>query len=82
MGNDTSLSKNSQVKNLLDKFQQSEETTLEDLKILDGFVKEGKKNHKDISDKSKKPKEIIELKEEKLNNKDDQENENIKIIIN
>ena len=77
MENDTSLSKNSQVKNLLDKFQQSEEATIEDLKILDGFVKEGKKNHKDISDQSKKPKEIIELKEEKPNNNDDQENENI-----
>ena len=77
MENDTSLSKNSQVKNLLDKFQQSEEATFEDLKILDGFVKEGKKNHKDISEQSKKPKEIIELKEEKPNNNDDQENENI-----
>ena len=77
MENDTSLSKNSQVKNLLDKFQQSEETTIEDLKLLDGFVKDGKKNHKDISDASKKPKEVIELKEEKPNNNDDQENENI-----
>ena len=77
MENDTSLSKNSQVKNLLDKFQQSEEATFEDLKLLDVFVKDGKKNHKDISDVSKKPKEIIELKEEKPNNNDDQENENI-----
>ena len=77
MENDASLSKNSQVKNLLDKFQQSEETTFEDLKLLDVFVKDGKKNHKDISDASKKPKEIIELKEEKPNNNDDQENENI-----
>ena len=77
MENDTSLSKNSQVKYLLDKFQQSEEATIEDLKILDGFVKEGKKNHKDISDAHKKPKEVIELKEEKPNNNDDQENENI-----
>ena len=77
MENDTSLSKNSQVKYLLDKFQQSEETTIEDLKTLDGFVKEGKKNHKDISDDAKKPKEVIELKEEKPNNNDDQENENI-----
>ena len=77
MENDTSLSKNSQVKYLLDKFQQSEETTIEDLKILDGFVKEGKKNHKDISDASKKPKEVIELKEDKPNNNDDQENQNI-----
>ena len=77
MENDTSLSKNSQVKNLLDKFQQSEEATIEDLKLLDGFVKDGKKNHKDISDASKQPKEVIELKEEKPNNNDDQENENI-----
>ena len=58
MESDTSLSKNNQVKNLLKKFQQSEETTFEDLKILDGFVKEGKKNL------NKKAKEI-ELKEEK-----------------
>ena len=42
MENDTSLSKNSQVKNLLDKFQQSEEATIEDLKLLDDFVKDGK----------------------------------------
>ena len=75
MENDTSLSKNSQVKNLLNKFQQSEEATIEDLKLLDGFVKDGKKNHKDISDANKKPKEIIDLKEEK--NNDDQENQNI-----
>ena len=75
MENDTSLSKNSQVKNLLNKFQQSEEATIEDLKLLDGFVKDGKKNHKDISDANKKPKEVIELKEEK--NNDDQENQNI-----
>ena len=68
MESDTSLSKNDQVKNLLNKFQQSEETTIEDLKILDGFVKEGKKNL------NKKPKEI-ELKEEK-NDFDEQENQN------
>ena len=77
MENDTSLSKNSQVKNLLDKFQQSEEATMEDLKLLDGFVKDGKKNHKDIAEASKKPKEIIELKEEKPTNDDDHENINI-----
>ena len=68
MESDTSLSKNDQVKNLLNKFQQSEETTIEDLKILDGFVKDGKKNL------NKKPKEI-ELKEEK-NDFDEQENQN------
>ena len=44
MESDTSLSKNDKVKNLLNKFQQSEDTTFEDLKILDDFVKEGKKN--------------------------------------
>ena len=82
MENDTSLSKNSQVKNLLDKFRQSEEATMEDLKLLDGFVKDGKKNHKDISDASKKPTEILELKEEKPNNNDDQENENMNINKN
>ena len=78
MENDTSLSKNSQVKNLLDKFQKSEEATIEDLKLLDGFVKDGKKNYKDISDESKKEKEAIqlEIKEEKPSNNDDQENEN------
>ena len=69
MESDNSLSKNDQVKYLLNKFQQSEETTIEDLKILDGFVKEGKKNL------NKKPKEI-ELKEEK-NDFDEQENQNI-----
>ena len=69
MESDTSLSKNNQVKNLLKKFQQSEETTIDDLKILDNFVKEGKKNL------NKKPKEI-ELKEEKANNNDEQENQN------
>ena len=67
MESDTSLSKNDKVKNLLNKFQQSEDTTFEDLKILDNFVKEGKKNL------NKKPKEI-ELKEEK--NDFDQENKN------
>ena len=67
MESDTSLSKNDKVKNLLNKFQQSEDTTFEDLKILDDFVKEGKKNL------NKKPKEI-ELKEEK--NDFDQENKN------
>ena len=67
MENDTSLSKNSQVKYLLDKFQRSEEATIDDLKKLDGFVKVGKKNQN---------KEIIELKEDKPNNNDDQENQN------
>ena len=78
MENDASLSKNEQVKNLLDKFQRSEETNLDDLKILNVFVKEGKKKHQDIHEenKIKKPKEIIELKEDKPNNNDDQENEN------
>ena len=78
MENDASLSKNEQVKYLLDKFQRSEETTVDDLKILNVFVKEGKKKHQDIHEenKLKKTKEIIELKEEKPNNNDDQENEN------
>ena len=78
MENDASLSKNEQVKNLLDKFQKSEETNLDDLKILNVFVKEGKKKHQDIHEenKIKKQKEIIELKEDKPNNNDDQENEN------
>ena len=70
MESDTSLSNNNQVKNLLKKFQQSEETTMDDLKLLDGFVKEGKKNLN-----NKKPKEI-ELKEEKANDVDEQENQN------
>ena len=68
MESDTSLSKNNKVKNLLNKFQQSEETTCEDLKIFDDFFKEGKKNL------NKKPKEI-ELKEEK-NDFDEQEIQN------
>ena len=68
MESDTSLSNNNQVKNLLKKFQQSEETTIDDLKLLDGFVKEGKKNLN-----NKKPKEI-ELKEEKATDYDEQEN--------
>ena len=78
MENDASLSKNEELKNLFDKFQRSEETTFEDLKKLNGFVKEGKKKHQDIHEENKinKPKEVIELKEEKPNNKDDQENEN------
>ena len=78
MENDTSLSKNEKVKYLLDKFQKSEEATIEDLKILNAFVKEGKKKHQDINEenKIKKSKEIIELKEEKPNNNDDQENQN------
>ena len=78
MENDASLSKNDKVKYLLDKFQRSEETSIEDLKILNVLVKEGKKKHQDISEenKIKKPKEIIELKEDKPTNNDDQENEN------
>ena len=68
MESDTSLSNNNQVKNLLKKFQQSEETTIDDLKLLDGFVKEGKKNLD-----NKIPKEI-ELKEEKATDYDEQEN--------
>ncbi len=78
MENDTSLSKNEKVKYLLDKFQRSEEATIDDLKILNVFVKEGKKKHQDIHEENKlqKSKEVIELKEEKPNNNDDQENEN------
>ena len=77
MESDTSLSNNNQVKNLLKKFQQSEETTIDDLKLLDGFVKEGKKNLNNNSNniKNKKAKEI-ELKEEKANDLDEQENQN------
>ena len=77
MESDTSLSNNNQVKNLLKKFQQSEETTIDDLKLLDGFVKEGKKNLNNNSNNinNKKAKEI-ELKEEKANDLDEQENQN------
>ena len=67
---DISLSKNNQVKNLLQKFQTSEETTMEDIKNLNSFVKEGKKNL------NKKP---INLKDdydeqEDQNNNDNQNN--------
>ena len=74
MESDISLSKNNQVKTLLNKFQQSEENS-SDLKILDDFVKEGKKN---LNIKVKKKVENIELKEEKATDNDDQENENNK----
>ena len=68
--NDVSLSKNGQVKYLLDKFQKSEDASIEDLKKLDEFVLDGSK-------KGMKNEEIIQLKEEdKPNNNDDQENQN------
>ena len=75
MESDTSLSKNNQVKNLIYKFQQSEEASLEDLKILDGFVKEGKKSS---NLKEEKIAENIKLTEEKAIDNDEQENENNK----
>ena len=76
MENDISLSKNDKVKNLLDKFQQSEEATIEELSILDNFIKEGKQNSKDAYQEEEKD-DIISLKEEKPNNDDDQENQNM-----
>ena len=79
MENDNSLSKNEQVKFLIEKFQKSEETTLDDLKMLDGFVKEGKKTQKtDDKDKEKPKKNPLNynLKEDKPNNNDDVENDN------
>ena len=45
MENDTSLSKNEKVKFLLDKFQRSEKVIIDVLKILNVFVKEGKRKH-------------------------------------
>ena len=66
--NDVSLSKNSQVKSLLEKFQKSEDASIEDLKKLDEFVLDGSKKMKN--------EEIIQLKEDKPNNNDDQENQN------
>ena len=77
MENDTSLSKNEDLNNLLEKFQKSEETTPDDLKKLNNYVKEGKKTHRDLHEenKIKKSKEIV-IKEEKPNNNDDLENEN------
>ena len=74
MENDVSLSKNDQVKYLLDKFQKSEDTTIEDLKMLNGYVKDCKKKHQEFNE-VKNPKEI-QLKEDKPNNEDDQENQN------
>ena len=76
--NDTSLSKNEKVKFLLDKFQRSEKVIIDVLKILNVFVKEGKRKYQDIHEENKlqKSKEVMELKEEKPNNNDDQENEN------
>ena len=77
MENDTSLSKNEKMQYLFDKFKRSEEITSDDLKHLNDFVKEGKKNHQELHTeaKIKSSKEII-LSEEKPNNNDDQENEN------
>ena len=56
MENENSLSKNEHVKYLIDKFQKSEEATIEDLKLLDSYVKEGKKNQKE--ENKNKEKEI------------------------
>ena len=76
--NDVSLSKNEQVKYLIEKFQKSEDTSLEDLKKLDEFVIESKK----IGFKNEKQKEeIIQLKEE-ANNNDDLDNQNNNNDIN
>jgi hypothetical protein len=57
MENENSLSKNEHVKYLIDKFQKSEEATIEDLKLLDSYVKEGKKIKK----------RKIKIKKRKLN---------------
>ena len=75
MENDTNNSKKEHVKYLIDKFQKSEETTIEDLKLLDSFYKENKKNYKDDK-KEVKEKPLIELKEDKPKDNDDEENEN------
>ncbi len=75
MENDTNNSKKEHVKYLIDKFQKSEEMTIEDLKLLDSFYKERKKNQKeDKKEVIEKP--LIELKEEKPQDYDDEENEN------
>ena len=75
MENDTNNSKKEHVKYLIDKFQKSEEMTIEDLKLLDSFYKERKKNQKDDK-KEIKEKPLIELKEDKPKDNDDEENEN------
>jgi hypothetical protein len=75
MENDNNNSKKEHVKYLIDKFQKSEETTIEDLKLLDSFYKENKKNYKDDK-KDVKEKPLIELKEDKPKDNDDEENEN------
>ena len=75
MENDNNNSKKEHVKYLIDKFQKSEEMTIEDLKLLDSFYKERKKNQKDDK-KEIKEKPLIELKEDKPKDNDDEENEN------
>ena len=76
--NDNSLSKNEQVKYLLDKFQKSEEITIGDLNILDDFVEKNQKSDKgeDPNKNKKGESTIFEIKEEKPNNNDEAENEN------
>ena len=73
MDNDVSLSKNEQVKYLLEKLQKSEDTSIEDLKKLDNIVIKSKKNGFKNGENEE---EIIQLKEDKPNNSDDQENQN------
>ena len=46
MENNTSLSKNEKMQYLFDKFKRSEEINSDDMKHLNDFVKEGKKNIK------------------------------------
>ena len=76
MENDTNNSKKEHVKYLIDKFQKSEEMTIEDLKLLDSFYKEKKKYNSKDDKKEVKEKPLIKLKEEKPKDKDDEENEN------
>ena len=74
----TSLSKNEQVKYLLQKMEKSEDLTMDDLKIIDSCINENPKEAKEAKSqlKSQLSKETIHLKEEKPNNNDDIENQN------
>ena len=74
MENDNNLSKNEQVKLLLQKLDKSEELTMDDCKILDSCIKDKTQQMKEA--KKELSKEAIQLKEEKGNNNDDLENEN------
>ena len=69
LDNDVSSSKNKEVKYLVEKLQNSEDNSIEDLKRLDELVIESRK-------KGFKNEEIIQLKEDKPNNNDDQDNQN------